>query len=182
MRLVAYAVAVVVLGLVAPSAAFAHDDVVGTSPSNGDQVTQAPGAVRVEFAERPTSGFGSITGPGGQDLSRGKARVDASELVIPMRPATELGTYTVEFRVTSTDGHSTTGNLSFELIQEVAPPPTSAAPSPEELADADAEPGAPASEDDGSSAWLWAGLAGGVGVAVVALLVARAVSRAKSDR
>lgn len=180
MRWVAYAVAAIMLGLIVPPAAFAHDDVVGTSPGNGDQVTQVPDEVRIEFVERPRWGSGSITGPAGQELSRGEARIDGFELVIPMRPVTELGTYAVDFRVTSNDGHSISGTLGLELIQQATQTPTPAEPSPQAATDEDADSESPAADDDGSSAWLWAGLAGGVGVAVVALLVARAASRARS--
>lgn len=131
MRWIACACAAIALGLITPTAAFAHDDILGASPNNGAQMTRVPEEVRVEFAEPPTSGFGSIAGPAGQALRDGEAKVIGTELVIPIRPDAGLGGYEVEFRATSTDGHPITGTLSFEVIQQATTDSTPGAPSPE---------------------------------------------------
>ncbi len=184
MRWIACACAAIALGLITPTAAFAHDDILGASPNNGAQVTRVPEEVRVEFAEPPTSGFGSIAGPAGQALRDGEAKVIGTELVIPIRPDAGLGGYEVEFRATSTDGHPITGTLSFEVIQQSTSSLTPGAPSPEATSKVGvaADAGSPTSKDDGASTWLWVGSAVGIGMAVVGLLLARAVSRARSAR
>lgn len=183
MRLITCAVATIVLWLVTLPAAFAHDDVVGTSPNSGGQMTQLPAEVRVEFAEPPTFGIGSVTGPAGQVLRAGEVQVDGTELIIPVRPNSGLGTYEVEFRATSADGHSIAEAFTFEVIQQVASPSTPSAPSPEVTSkvDAAADADSPAPKGGGPGTWLWAGLVGGAGIAV-SVLLRRAASRPRNAR
>lgn len=171
MRWVAYVTTVLLFGWISSPGAFAHDDVIATSPSNGEHVVEVPGDVRVEFAEPPASGSGSIIGPAGQELG-GKAVVMGTELVIPMRSGAAAGSYRVEFRGRSTDGHRLFGTMTFEVVPQ--PPPGSAQEdsSAESATNTGAapDPESPAARRDGFPAWLPVGLVGGIGVVVVGLV------------
>ena len=170
---VAYVTTVVLLGWIMSAGAFAHDDVIATSPSNGGQVVEVPEDVRVEFAEPPASGSGSIIGPAGREFG-GKPVVTGTELVIPMRSGAAPGNYRVEFRGRSTDGHRLSGTMTFEVIS----PPTSGSaqegslPEPATNAGAPADAESPAARRGGFPAWLPVGLVG-IGVVAVGILLSR---------
>lgn len=163
MRWAAVTFASIMFALMTPQAGFAHDDVVATTPRNGDQLAQAPKEVRIQFAERPQLRSGAVVGPDGRRLVDGPANVDGFELVIPVRPSEALGAYSVEFRVESSDGHLTDGTLGFKVIGQSTPVADPAVPVGDSTTDNEAE----------LSAWPWVLLTGGAGVVIVALLAAR---------
>lgn len=172
MRCIAVGITVIVFGLMSAPVALAHDDVVGTSPSNGAQLATAPDEVRIEFSPdaSPRSGTTSIAGPKGNTYQAGESRIDGTTLVVPMRSITAAGRYTVDFRTTSSDGHPVTGTITFELVEqttsETTAAPTSATP--------------PATEaTDSAPLWPWVIVAGAVGIGAVGLL--RTISRSKHD-
>ncbi|MGH3679382.1 MAG: copper resistance CopC family protein [Natronosporangium sp.] len=161
--------AILPMTAVAP-AALAHDEIVGTSPANEETVAAAPEEVRIEFSEqtRPTSGEGTISGPGGDRMEAGPARLDGTTLVIPMRDTTDSGRFTVEFSVVSSDGHPVSGSIGFEVTE---PPPatTTAAPATSKV-----EPAHTSREpDSGGPWWPWLvalGVAGAGAAAAVSVL------------
>ncbi len=173
MRCIAVGITVIVLGLMSAPVALAHDDVVGTSPSNGAQLTTAPDEVRVEFSPdaSPRSGEGSITGPKGNTYQTDEARIDGTTLVIPMRPTTTEGHYTVDFQTVSSDGHPATGTITFELIK-AATPQTTAAPTSN-------APRPTTDTADDAPMWPWLLVMGAVGLGAVGLLYT--ISRSKND-
>jgi methionine-rich copper-binding protein CopC len=118
------AVVVAMLTLLATAVAHAHDEIVGTTPANGERVQSPPSEVRIQFSEEaePRSGSGSITGPDGQRWESGTARLEGTTLVIPMEAAAGEGAYTVRFEVVSSDGHSVDGTIGFEITAETTRP------------------------------------------------------------
>lgn len=173
MRRVALGAAVLVLWVVAAPAAFAHDNVIGTSPRNGEELTAAPAEVRIRFADesKPRSGEASVTGPDGASAAAGPARVRGSLLVVPVQETTKPGRYSAEFSTVATDGHPVTGSLSFTLVKprESPAPPSTAAPRP-----------TTGRAHDEATWWPW--LAGGAGVAalgVATVLLVRRAARAE---
>lgn len=173
MRVIALGVLVIAFGLVVAPSALAHDDVIGTSPKNGDQRTSAPAEVRIQFSAEasPQSGEGSITGPEGNSVQSGPAKVEGSALVIPMRPTTAVGRYAVDFRTVSSDRHPVAGSITFELVEPTSP---SSTPAPSKAA-----PNPTTDAADETPIWPWAFVAAVVGIGAVALL--RTVSRSKND-
>lgn len=174
MRCVAVGIAVIVFGPMSAPVALAHDDVVGTSPSNGAQLTAAPDEVRIEFSPdaNPRSGTGSITGPKGNTYQAGEARIDGTTLVIPMRPTTTVGRYAVDFRTTSSDGHPVTGSITFEFVAPTTPETT---PTPS----TGVAPGPTTDATDSAPMWPWVIVVGVIGVGTVGLL--RTISRSQRD-
>lgn len=168
MRRVVLGVVTLAFWVVAAPAAFAHDDVLGTSPGNGEELTAVPPEVRIRFSDesRPRSGKATVTGPGGASVAAGPARVHGSQLVIPVRATTAPGRYSVEFSSVATDGHPVTGSLSFTLVMpRSSTSPTTTAPRP-----------TAGGADDGASWWPW--LAGGAGVAALGAVTIALVRRA----
>lgn len=102
------------------SAAFAHDDVVQTSPDTGATVEAGAFDVTVTFSEELMNvGAGTgleiaVTGPDGTLWSNSCVTVDGASMST-MVDLSESGTYDVAWRAVAVDGHPTEGNFSFDL-------------------------------------------------------------------
>ncbi|MCR6492746.1 copper resistance CopC family protein [Cellulomonas sp. P24] len=126
-------VAVVVLGLVTgATTASAHDTLASTDPADGSTVAVAPAAVTLVFNE-PAQALGSqirVIGPDGSVVSTGDVVLNGasvSEHLVDSRPA---GTYTVAWRITSTDGHPISGSFTFTATGAAGPAPHGGDPGP----------------------------------------------------
>jgi methionine-rich copper-binding protein CopC len=118
------------LGAGAP-AAHAHAQLVRTWPAAGE--TDRPvHEVRLRFGEALADGLAQIavTGPAGSATS-GDPVVAGADVVVPLRPLTEAGGYTVAYRVVAADGHAEVGQFGITVS------PTSAAAAAKQAADVD---------------------------------------------
>lgn len=125
---------VAVLLLTGTTAAHAHDVLVATDPADGSTVTTVPDAVTLTFSA-PALALGTqvvVRTPDGRDVADGDVVIVAATVTqtiadVPL-PA---GTYVVEWRVTSSDGHTIDGTFSFDAREAAGPTPTpSATPEP----------------------------------------------------
>ncbi|QTE30199.1 copper resistance CopC family protein [Pengzhenrongella sicca] len=125
--MIAAAAGAAILALIlfgAASPASAHDALVSATPADGSTVEAAPATVDLVFAE-PAVALGTeivVLGPDGATVSTGAVVLtDAtvSQALVADRPA---GTYTVQYRVTSADGHPVSGQLTFVATGAVAAP------------------------------------------------------------
>ncbi|MCZ2860904.1 copper resistance CopC family protein [Blastococcus sp. VKM Ac-2987] len=153
-----------VLLLVAPPSALAHDGLVGTSPGAGTTVETAPATVQLDFTGEPLP-LGTqvaVVGPDGGTVSDGPAEIRGTSVVQALAADLPAGSYRVDWRSTSSDGHPLSGSFDFTVATGSAPAgpasaaPDSAAPSPEPVAPSPAAAGddvdaAPA--DDGLPVW-----------------------------
>ena len=57
----------------------------------------------------------TVVGPDGNLWSTGDPQVDGAVISVGVRPLGPSGTYTVNYRVTSADGHVVSGSWSFRL-------------------------------------------------------------------
>ncbi|MGI3786226.1 MAG: copper resistance CopC family protein [Janthinobacterium lividum] len=102
-----------VLALVA-APAYAHDELRSSSPADGATVATPPSQVVLTFEEPPVS-LGAqvvVTGPDGP-VSSGAPRLDGDDVIADVQPQTPAGRYTVQWRVTSDDGHPVSGTFAF---------------------------------------------------------------------
>ena len=155
-----------VLAVVTQSSVSAHATFVSMSPADGSVVATAPTEVVVTFNE-PIQDIGTVLAvraPSGASVIDGDPVVVDNTVTEKLVPLTETGTYTVAFRVTSTDGHPVSKQLTFSLGQKTAPGVVASAPT-----------STPSGTSSGSAATVWVVvLAVVVGLAVVlALLVGR---------
>ncbi len=122
---------VVAATALAAAPAAAHDELVGTTPADGTTVATAPDQVVLTFAE-PAVALGTqvvVTGPDGASLSQGDAQLVGSTVVQALAAARPAGSYTVDWRVTSDDGHPVTGSFTFTATAATGPAtPTPTAP------------------------------------------------------
>jgi methionine-rich copper-binding protein CopC len=102
--------------LTAPVAS-AHAARVSADPPDNAALATAPGRVSATFNERLQTTFAAMTvvGPDGNVWSTGEPSVQGAVASIALRPLGPTGTYTVNYRVTSADGHVVSGSWSFRL-------------------------------------------------------------------
>ncbi|MFT3660032.1 MAG: copper resistance protein CopC [Gordonia sp. (in: high G+C Gram-positive bacteria)] len=109
--------ALLLLGTFFGGVAAAHSGATGSSPEDGAKVDRSPGVVSVTFNENLRSEFAYLTvvGPDGRLYQQGEPTVEGSKVSVPVNGLGPAGTYEINFRVTSADGHPVTGQRRFEL-------------------------------------------------------------------
>lgn len=107
----------VVLALAGAGTASAHAIRLSTDPAPDTSVGAGPARVSATFNEQLQTNFAAMTvvGPDGNLWSTGPAGIQGAVASVELRPLGPTGTYTVNYRVTSADGHVVNGAWSFEL-------------------------------------------------------------------
>ena len=105
------------IGTWAAPTASAHSRVVSSAPSDGSSVQTGPDRVTITFNEPLQESFAVLTvvGPDGNYWQDGTAAVDGPRLSVALRELGPAGTYTMNYRVTSADGHPVEGRRTFDL-------------------------------------------------------------------
>lgn len=110
--------ALLVIGLIAnaPLAA-AHTELTGSDPAADSTVSTGPSRVTATFGEDLQPAFAAMTvvGPDGNLWSAGDPEVRGKMVSVPVRPLGPAGRYTVNYRVTSADGHPVSGTWGFNV-------------------------------------------------------------------
>jgi copper resistance protein C len=174
--------ALLALGGVLGSAttASAHDKLQSTNPAQGSAVATPPAAITLTF-NQPVFEIGGrvqVVGPGG-DVAQGQPVFENRVVRQAIRPDAPAGRYTVEWQVTSSDGHPIAGTWRFTVANAAATtaPATPAADAPTGSEPPPATPTAvspAASEDSGGSTGMVVAVT--AAAAVVLLLAAAAVA------
>jgi methionine-rich copper-binding protein CopC len=153
------------------TAAFAHDALVAITPTGNSTLDTVPAQVTLEFSEPPQA-LGTrvlVSGPDGGQVSEGAVELRGTSVIQPLSGDLPAGNYTVQWRATSSDGHSLAGTSTF-----VIGPGTSAATGPPDIdpatparKSADVVPAAP---DEGGPSSPVAWTAGGAVLAAAGVL------------
>ena len=134
----------VLVGVAAPASA--HNSLISANPVDGSTVEVAPGTIDLVFSE-PAIALGTqvlVLGPESTSLGTGEPVLLGSTVSQPLAAERPAGAYTVEWRVTSQDGHPISGQLTFDATSAVGPPVLETpAPTPSDGA-ASADPTTPA--------------------------------------
>ena len=114
---VVLAMSLIVMAVAGAGAASAHATRVATDPVENTELSQAPQKVSATFNETLQPQFAAMTvvGPDGNLWSAGDPQVAGAVVSVGVRPLGPSGTYTVNYRVTSADGHVVSGSWSFRL-------------------------------------------------------------------
>jgi len=109
--------AMFVLATLSAPAASAHATRVSTDPAVNAVLATGPQRVSATFSEQLQTTFAAMTvvGPDGNLWSTGEPTVQGAVVSIALGPLGPAGTYTVNYRVTSADGHVVSGSWSFQL-------------------------------------------------------------------
>ncbi|SDR05519.1 copper resistance CopC family protein [Arthrobacter crystallopoietes] len=115
------------------SGAFAHDDLLGSNPADGDTVEQMPGDIVLRYSANVV-GLGStvlIQDAEGNDWTDGETRIVDDAMIQEVRSGAPAGEYTVLWRAVSSDSHPIEGTLTFTVAgpaeSQAAPENTPAA-------------------------------------------------------
>lgn len=105
------------MSLATAGTASAHATRIATDPAEHAALATSPQRVSATFNEVLQKTFADMTvvGPDGNLWSTGDAEVQGAVISMAVRPLGPAGTYTVNYRVTSADGHVVSGSWSFEL-------------------------------------------------------------------
>ena len=116
-RALATALLIAGMAMAGTAAAWAHAVRVAADPAPDASLASAPSRVSATFNEQLRADFAAMTvvGPDGNLWSDGTPQVQGAEVSIGVRPLGPPGTYTVNYRVTSADGHVVSGSWSFTL-------------------------------------------------------------------
>ena len=111
------AISLIVTAVAGAGAASAHATRVATDPVDNTELGQSPQKVSATFNEALQPQFAAMTvvGPDGNLWSTGDPTIEGAIASIGLRPLGPTGTYTVNYRVTSADGHVVSGSWSFRL-------------------------------------------------------------------
>ena len=133
-----------VLPLAGAGIASAHATRIATDPAEGAELTQSPQRVSATFNEALQPAFAAMTvvGPDGNLWSTDDPQVQGAVIGVGVRPLGPAGTYTVNYRVTSADGHVVSGSWSFRLTAT-----STGTPGPPAAATTDSP------DDDGIPVW-----------------------------
>jgi copper resistance protein C len=122
----------VVVALSATPTAAAHATRIATDPAVDAVLDNGPPQVSATFNERLQTAFAAMTvvGPDGNLWSTGQTRIEGAVVSVDLLPLGPAGTYTVNYRVTSADGHVVSGSWPFQLRTPGSgkPGPPAAAP------------------------------------------------------
>lgn len=173
------------------SPAAAHASELDATPAINATLDAAPAEVRITF-DSPLLDTGAavvVTGSDGDVISGPKPTIDDTVISVDLDPAAPAGTYTVAYRVVSSDGHTVTSSYEYTVTggstmaaspgSEPSPSvtsdaPVSALPSAPSVVDSPIapSPSEPATTGEDSTSglpwWIWAiGIVG-----VLALVIA----------
>jgi methionine-rich copper-binding protein CopC len=146
--------------LAATGVAAAHAVLVSTDPAKDAELTVGPARVSATFNERLQTTFAAMTvvGPDKSLWSTGEAQVQGAVASVAVRPLGPTGSYTVNYRVTSADGHVVSGSWSFQLTV-----PSTGEPGP----------AVATTEDPGGDMPIWPFVVGAVVIVGAGLWLAR---------
>jgi methionine-rich copper-binding protein CopC len=119
------------------AAAQAHDVIESTNPANGATVAAVPASVQLTFDHTPIA-IGTeiqVKDASGTNQADGAAQVVDNNVTQAIKPGAPAGTYTVVWRVVSSDSHPIEGTFTFTATSGGSgSPPASASPTPSSTA------------------------------------------------
>lgn len=129
---IATVVGAVLATMLTAAPAWAHDELLSSSPAADEVLSSPPTDFRLTFSEelQASSTIAALTRDSGQAVEAPPFVVQEATIIQPFPVAAPSGRYTLAYRVASTDGHPIQGSVSFDLqIAPVVADSTSAAPS-----------------------------------------------------
>ncbi len=168
--------------------ALAHARLVQEEPADGAALAESPDRVELRFSEPVDAEFSplEVYNSEGERVDEDNARInpaDARVLIVDLEELSE-GSYTVEWRVTSIDGHVVEGRYEFAVTEaEEDQPPGEGQKAEEHAGHTETEPAAQDGAQDGSAPILaYSALSLGVlaVVAAVAFVLTRLTRRPRA--
>ncbi|GAA2524344.1 copper resistance CopC family protein [Winogradskya humida] len=179
MKKVAAALAAVLVVLLPATPAWAHAQMIASTPPKDATLTTAPTAITLTFTERLNPGFTTIvlSNAARQRMPAAPPAIDSATGTLTLTQPLTNGPYTVAYRVVSVDGHTVQGSYPFTVADPALPAATATvAPSGGAVASEPGSGGVP------TGALIGVGAAGVTLAAIALFLVLSARRRATAQR
>jgi methionine-rich copper-binding protein CopC len=136
LRMLATTLLIAGISVAGTGQALAHTVLTASDPPADATLSAGPSRVSATFNEEPQTNFAAMTvvGPDGNLWSSGDSEVHGEVVSVAMRPLGPSGTYTVNYRVTSDDGHVVSGSWAFTVTV-----PSTGSPGPAVTGTADSD-------------------------------------------
>ncbi|MEV8025914.1 copper resistance CopC family protein [Microbacterium sp. NPDC080220] len=165
------------------SPAVAHDSIISATPAPEAKLNESPTEVTLTFSDEVfdegSSAIVNVLGPDGTDLTLNDPLVEGTTVTQPITGEGGNGSYTVQWRVVSSDGHPISDEYHYSVDSANAPT-SSASPttSPTTPASTAADPSA-ARQDSGAFLSVMATIAtvGVLGAGLVLIIMMRRARR-----
>jgi copper resistance protein C len=173
-RLFAAATAAAILAVLTGSPAWAHNSLTDASPARNATVKKAPEQVKLTFLQKLDPNLTiAVSDADKQKVAAGEPEANGKVGTLTFDEPLINGTYTVAYRVVSTDGHPVQGSYRFTVADPSAAPASAApaAPSTAPTSPAVAAPAVetvPTSNSGGGGDWWLVVVGTGVAIALVA--------------
>lgn len=113
--------ALVATSLLGMNPAAAHDELVSTNPADGATLTEAPASLELTYSGDIMDVDGAnqvrVTNAAGDSVTDGAADIDGKVVTQDLATADADDTYTVTWRVVSSDGHPIQGTFTYTVGQ-----------------------------------------------------------------
>jgi copper resistance protein C len=145
-------VATLLLGVAGAAPAQAHDRIISSDPADGAQLETAPAALTMTFSTEPLAVEPQVvvTNPAGTVVAQGSPTIEGASAIFPWPAELTGDTYTVSWRVVSSDGHPIEGVFSFAVAAAPAPVDATADAPVDAAVTGEAAEGAPSGSADSS--------------------------------
>lgn len=126
-RIFTAALLIVGTAIIGATPASAHTVLTASDPPANSTLSTGPSRVSATFNEelQPTFAAMTVVGPDGNLWSSGDPEVRDTTASVAVRPLGPSGMYTVNYRVTSADGHVVSGSWTFTVLE-----PSTGSPGP----------------------------------------------------
>lgn len=176
--------AVAVLAIATPASA--HDQLVSSTPGDGEQLADAPTSVSMTFSgellvldESAAGAVVLVVDESGTDWVDGPVTVSGSTVTAALRPDMPVAGYQVRWQVVSEDGHPISGVVPFTIGDAAPLAPAGPQPSAEGDAPDASRPDQIADETGGVVRTLLVA-GGGAAIAVVVFALYRILRRPRT--
>lgn len=148
--------------------AFAHSELTGSNPTDGQTVTKAPDEVSITFSGKIEKGSDiTVTDSQGKEVESNDLTIDNTEMTASFDEPLENDEYKVDWNVLSADGHPVEGTYSFSVdAKEVKEAETTTEEKVETKEKEEAPATATKEEVTGPSAGMLAAVFGGLVVVI----------------
>lgn len=105
--------------LLGATPASAHDELISTNPADGATLTQAPASLELTYSGDIMDVDGAnqvrVTNAAGDSVTDGEPEIDGTVVTQDLATAAADDTYTVTWRVVSSDGHPIQGTFTYTV-------------------------------------------------------------------
>lgn len=159
--------------------AYAHSELISSTPTDGEALASVPSTVTLQFNEAISPAGLQVVAQGPQGpVTLGTPVIEGATVQVPWPGDAPGGDYRVAYRVVSADGHPIDGSLGFSYPQVAATAPIEPADLGQSAV-ATQDLAAPASEQPDSSGFPWWL---GVGAVIVGVGIGAAIARTMRAR